>query len=109
MNKIGFKIFLASIGLLLLGLSAGQMPENTDIGSIEASDIGEKVTVEGNITSAYSTDSASFIELKDSTGKISAVSFSGKGFSASSALLVGRIDMYEGELQIVIDQASVLP
>ena len=109
MKNIGFKLFLASLGLLVLGLAAGQTPEKIDIGSIEASDIGEKIAVEGNITSSYSTDSASFLELKDSTGKISAVSFSGKGFSADSALVVGRVGMYEGNLQIVVDEASVLP
>lgn len=109
MKNIGSKLFLASLGLLILGLSAGQTPEKKSIENIEASDIGEKVTVQGNISSAYSTETASFIELEDSTGKISAVSFSGKGFSSGSALVVGRVDMYEGELQIVIEQASITP
>ncbi|WP_414837725.1 exodeoxyribonuclease VII large subunit [Candidatus Nanosalina sp. VS9-1] len=109
MKDIGLKLFLASTGLVILGFSAAQTPQTQKIGSIEASDIGEKVAVEGDISDVYSSGEAWFMEISDSTGSISGVSFSGSGFTSGQALLVGRVEMYDGDLQLVIEDASVAP
>ena len=106
MNKELF-LLLAGIGLFTLSILSIQPPEKVKISSIEASDIGAKVAVTGNTSIMYSTDEATFIEIEDKTGRIEAVSFSDfPGFEGSS-LVTGRVDLYQGQLQLIVDEASL--
>ena len=103
---ISFELLIASIGLLILSILSTQAPQEVDIDSIETSDIGEKVTVTGNVSNIYSTEEASFIKIKDKTGEIKGVSFNNfpalEGFSS----VTGRVDLYQGQLQLIVNDAS---
>lgn len=100
------ELLIASIGLLIISFLSTQPPQEVDIDSIETSDIGEKVTVTGNISKTYSTQETSFINIKDKTGEIKGVAFNNmpalKGFSS----VTGRVDLYKGQLQLIVNDAS---
>lgn len=99
-------LLFAGIGLFILSLISTQPAEEVNINSLEASNIGAKVAVTGNISTTYSTDEAVFMEIKDETGKIKGVSFNELPEFSGRSRVTGRVDLYQGELQLIVDEAG---
>lgn len=107
MKDIGLELFIAATGLLLLGIMATQTPEEKDIEDLDASDIGAKVNLEGNITDMQRTENAIFMELEGETGDIPLVYFEEGDVGEGPSTVSGRVDLYQGNLQIIVEQASL--
>jgi exonuclease VII large subunit len=110
--KPGFPhiLFFASIGIFLLAAAGSTPPEESSIASLEKPDAGEKVTIQAEVVGASGRDTA-FLEIEDETSNISAVHFEpGKTYSrGDTVLLTGRVGIYEGDLQVVIGESSIIP
>ena len=100
------ELLIASIGLLIISFLSTQPPQEVDIDSIETSDIGEKVTVTGNISKTYSTQEISFINIKDKTGEIKGVAFNNMPALEGFSSVTGRVDLYKGQLQLIVNDVS---
>jgi|GEM_PF-1367153 len=100
------ELLLAGIGLLILSISSIQPAQEVNIDSIQTSDIGDKVTVKGNISNIYSSGEASFINIRDETGEIEGVVFSEFPAVEGVSTVTGRIDLYQGQLQLIVNDAS---
>ena len=87
-------------------MASVQTPQAIDIGSIDASDIGAKVKVTGNISSIFSSEEASFYSIKDGKDSIEAVAFNSMPDIQGFSTVTGRVDLYQGELQLIIDDAG---
>lgn len=77
-------------------------PEKVGIESIDETDLGNSVTVEGNVSLEHSTGNADFLKIRDATGSIRAVDFEQRSIP-EKASVSGYVDVYEGELQIVVE------
>ena len=97
---------LAGVGLFLISIISVQPAEKVKIDSIKASDIGAKVTVTGNISKSYSTNGATFVEIKDNSGKIEGVAFNNLALFEGSSRVTGRVDLYQGQLQLIVEDAT---
>ncbi len=99
-------IFFAVIGLTLMYLSTLYLEaEKVEIGEIERAWAGKQIEVEGDITSFTESDGHVFITLEDSTGSIQVVDFDSELESDRGELLIeGRVDIYQGSLQIIADE-----
>jgi RecJ-like exonuclease len=96
-------LLLSVIGLVLLQFSTTVLrPEVIPVEDVESEDIGQTVRVEGTVQDFYSTDSATFFTLEDSTGELQIVSFNpveaGNGREVS---VLGNVELRNGELQLV--------
>lgn len=99
-------IILSIIGLGLIHLSQMYMePEKVSIDEIDETWIGRTVEITGSINVESKTGSAAFLNIQDSTGSIPAVDFEDREYP-DQASATGYIDMYEGRLQIVIENIS---
>lgn len=104
--KTSIYLLLASLCLLGLSVAGEGKPEEVAVLSLEPSDIGEKVYMEGTVVKAYSSPESAFLTVSDGTGNISVVSFDGRtSFNeGENVSLSGRVTMYEGELEVVADR-----
>lgn len=99
-------LFVASLGLLALSISGEKKPHKTNIGDINASDIGEKIYTEGEVTDFYSSYDSKFLNVSDGTGQISVTSFSSqKNFAEGEKIrFSGQVTLYRGELEIIAEK-----
>ncbi len=107
MKNIGLELLIAAVGLLILSASATQPPEETNVEEIDASDIGAKVTLEGNITDLQRVEDATFMQLEAETGDISLVYFEDRDIGEGPSRVTGRVDLYRGDLQVIVEHASL--
>lgn len=99
---------LAIIGLGIIYLSQSYLePQKTEIGDIDETLIGNSVAVNGSINSVSRTDNAVFAEIEDSTGSIQIVDFEAREMP-DKAYLSGYVDVYEGDVQIVVEEIEDL-
>lgn len=96
-------LLLSVLGLVLLQFSTTVLrPDVVPVEDVESEDIGQTVRVEGTVQDFYSTGSATFFTLEDSTGELQVVSFnpveSGNGQKVS---VMGNVELRNGELQLV--------
>lgn len=105
-----YLLLLASVGILILSVNATDTPGKSDIAELDKGDTGKKVALEAEIIEVSGRETA-FLELKDETGSISAVHFdTRKRYRAGDRLLLtGRVGIHEGELQVVIEESSIIP
>ncbi|QGA79936.1 OB-fold nucleic acid binding domain-containing protein [Candidatus Nanohalobium constans] len=96
-------LFLSVLGLGILQFSTAHLkPDVTDINSVDSSKVGQIVKVKGNVSGFYSTGSASFFTLTDSTDKIQVTSFNQPEVSSGDTITVlGKAELHQGSLQIV--------
>lgn len=106
MKGVGLELFVASIGLFILALASVQAPEERSIDSVDASDIGEKITLEGEVRGLHSTEDAAFAELEEGTGSIHLVAFEDDMLREGSLTVSGRVDLYQGDIQLIVEEAS---
>jgi DNA/RNA endonuclease YhcR with UshA esterase domain len=104
--KTSAYLMMASLFLLALAVAGTEKPGKASVSSIEPSDIGEKVRLDGEVVEAYSSRDSAFLTVSDGTGNISVVSFDGRTFfeEGEEVSLSGRVTMYEGELEVVADE-----
>ena len=96
-------LLLSVIGLVLLQFSTTVLrPEVVPVEDVESEDIGQTVRVEGAVQDFYSTDSATFFTLEDSTGEIQVVSFNPvETVNGREVSVLGNVEMRNGEIQLV--------
>jgi len=94
---------LSVIGLAILQVSTTYLkPEVSEIQSVDSSKVGETLKLEGNVTGFYSTRSASFFTLKDSTGEVQIVSFNSPELrNGQNVTVLGQVELMKGNLQVV--------
>lgn len=104
--KTSAYLMMASLSLLALAVAGTGKPGKASVSSIEPSDIGEKVRLEGEVVEAYSSQDSAFLTVSDGTGNISVVSFDGRTFfeEGEEVSFSGRVTLYEGELEVVADE-----
>lgn len=102
-------IVLAVIGLGTIYLSQSFiLPEEVDIGGIDETWIGNSVSVNGTVSSVYSSNGAVFLTVEDDSGSITVVDFDGSRYSEGSPVKVkGYIEVYQGELEIIADEIKL--
>ena len=94
------------VGLIALFLITELMQtEMTRTTDITDSMVGKEVSISGRVKSAYQKDSNLFLTIEDSYGTIKAVWFDAKKTleKNSTVKLTGRINKYNGELEIIIE------
>jgi len=70
------------------------------INEITKSDIGLKVSVQGELKLNYQKEKLTLLELKDDTGKIDVVFFETIPIKGNKAKIIGTVNLYQGKLQI---------
>ena len=95
-------ILLSLTGLVIMYLGSSYLaPERTSIEDINQERIGENVRILGNVTSSYSTESATFLTVEDSTGSISVVDFESGDYREGEKLeVIGGVEMHRGDIQV---------
>ena len=101
-------LIVASTFLLLLSVSSHEQIKGTEIHNIQPQDIGEKVKIRGTVVSFNKYGSTTIMTISDNTGSLKAVSFdSNKKFSTGQRIEArGKVTMYKGKLEVVIDSVS---
>ena len=99
------------IGLFVLLLFANfAQPPQLSIADLEQN-VGKIVSVSANVSSIdYKADTV-FLKLRDSTGEISAVYFGNPKYeiiSGDSIAVKGKVQLYKGDLEIVIQDLACL-
>ncbi|MFB6100836.1 MAG: exodeoxyribonuclease VII large subunit [Candidatus Nanohalobium sp.] len=106
MNRENFArlcILVSAVGLGIMYFSTQFMrPEKVAVSEVSRSDIGRSLRVEGEVTGFYTTDSASFFQLKSGNSSIMVVDFQKRRFSGGETVVVtGKVDLYRGSLELV--------
>ena len=106
MNRERFARFCLEVSVLGLLVMYGSTlyfsPEKVSPGDISREDMGETVSVVGNVSGFYSAGSASFFTLESSSGSVSVVDFEGRSLPDGRTVEVtGRVDLHEGDVQLV--------
>ncbi|MFC7201943.1 DHH family phosphoesterase [Haloferax namakaokahaiae] len=93
---------------------ATELPERVSLGVI-GDHVGDRVTVEGTITSARQTGGPTVFELRDETGVVDCAAFVEAGVRAypevdvdDNVRIVGEVERRRGELQIETEDLTVL-
>ena len=103
-------VFFGIIGLTLIYFSTLYLEaEESSIGSIERDQAGSHVKIEGKVVSLFESDNHKFFDLNDSTGEISVVDFDSEQEinQGDEVLVKGRVDIYQGDLQVISDILEV--
>ena len=99
-------LLLSIIGLGILYLSTSYLkPETINIEQVDSSKAGETVKIQGQVQGFYSTKSASFFTLKDSTGKIQVIDFNAGKYNGNVTVL-GTAELRNGQIQIVASEIN---
>ncbi|MEK6872197.1 MAG: OB-fold nucleic acid binding domain-containing protein [Nanoarchaeota archaeon] len=115
-TKITLTISLLGI-LLLLILANILEPPHKNLGEITQKDINKKIMVEGKIIKikTYKTATDEFVQsltLKDASGVRQIVLFNAKNDNMlkekNSAKIIGRVNLYKKEIQIVAEKIIVI-
>ena len=114
MNILKISIIVSIVGLVsLFFLSRLFTEELTEISELK---IGQMERISGMVTSVYvSRDSHVFLKVADNTGEITVVAFKNSNIDEAYDLeigeevsVLGRVDEYEGELEIIAKEIKPL-
>lgn len=114
MDILKISILVSVVGVVLLFLiSAVFTEELTEISELK---IGQMERISGMVTSVYvSRDSHVFLKVADNTGEITVVAFKNSNIDEAYDLelgeevsVLGRVDEYEGELEIIAKEIKPL-
>lgn len=97
-------VFLSVIGLTLMYASSLYLePETVEIENIDESQAGEVLAIKGTAVNVTSTGSNLFMDVKGSTGNIMVVNFDSEASISEGASIsvIGNVELYEGELEII--------
>ncbi len=94
-------IVLSIIGLGIIHLSHSYIqPDEVKIDRIDETWMGNTVKISGNVENYVKTENAAFFTLENSSNTISVTDFESRNIS-DQATVTGRVDIYQGDLQIV--------
>lgn len=97
-------------GILALAALASQVEARpAKISELDESWLGTPVKLNAKVVSASQGKGMLFLELYDGTGKIRAVSFSPEEAGVTKggfATFEGKVQLYKGELELVIEKAE---
>jgi RecJ-like exonuclease len=107
MNILKISVVIAIVGIAALFLITKFSTENNI--SIEDLKIGQMERITGMVTSVYvSKDSHVFFKVADNTGEVTAVAFKNSNIDEAYELevgdevsVLGRVEEYKGELEII--------
>ncbi len=111
-EKIALIALLVSISgiLLLLAMAQAIEPKEMKIEEIKIENEGLYVKINAKVEEFSQRQGIAFMQLYDGTGKIKAIAFEaekfpelGKGMLAS---FEGKIQIYKGELELVVEKAE---
>ncbi|MFB6115291.1 MAG: exodeoxyribonuclease VII large subunit [Candidatus Nanohalobium sp.] len=103
-------LIFSLIGLVLMYQAAGLEPRTVEINQVDRSMIGEKVTIHGTVENLSTNSNTLFFKLTANNTSITAISFRETLFirEGSKIKASGKITLYQGELEIVVNKAEVL-
>jgi len=106
-------LLAATTGIALLFLLAESFePKQVKIQDIGNADVGWPVRVNAKIESSYKTGNTLLMQVFDGTGRIKAVAFNVSDEKQAAlckscfASLEGKIQLYKGELEIVVESVE---
>lgn len=116
-SLLKLSLVTAVAGLLVLVFLLKTIGEAKEIAAIDEGDIGKELKVFGTISSVYvSKNENIFLKLADDSGEISVVVFKNMARKLNAQLLkkgdavevYGKIQEYEGELEIIPNEIRVI-
>ena len=106
-------LLAAITGIVLLFLLAESFePRQAKIGEIGNADVGWPVKINAKIESSYKTGNTLLMQVFDGTGRIKAVAFNVSSETQAAlckncfASLEGKVQLYKGELEIVVESVE---
>ncbi len=110
------KLYFLSVLFSVIGLgimyatSIYVEPPKVEVGSIDASWNGKPVILEGEVKDYSNVSSNIFIDLKDSTGRITVLMFeSSIRLSEGDRIrTVGNVELYRGKVEVIADNITQL-
>ncbi len=100
-------LILATVtGLLMLGITiVSAQPERVSPGEVDRSMLGKQIAVEGSVRELSRYQQHAFFKIDS----LNAVMFDYPGFIFNNETIVlkGRVDMYEGDLQVVGNEIEI--
>ena len=111
-ERIALVALLASItGIaLLFAMSEAIEPKEMKIGEIGFEEEGLQAKVNARIDSFSQRQGIAFMQLYDGTGKIKAIAFKAEKFpelkKGMLACFEGKIQIYKGELELVVEKVE---
>jgi len=109
-SLLRISLLLSLAGLAAMSLIASNMNiDKTAIGSITPGDIGRTLKACGEVENKFTSKNGhTFFSLNDNTGKIKVVIFNSTKteVKANQACVTGRIDLYQGEIEIITKEVK---
>lgn len=108
LNRLSLVVGICGV-IIILFWSFYAAPLEVSVGQITEQMLEESVVVEGRIDKSYFVKNVLIFELNDGTGKIKGIKFNPEGedfalIRKNNFLKVeGRVELYKGELEIVVD------
>ncbi len=108
-------LIISILGLLILTYAANVLePPITKIGNVNQNSLGSNVRVQGEITDVHKfTGGSAVIKVKDETGIIDvylpfrvASEMKTNLTEGKNADVIGSVEVYEGKLEIVVEEAG---
>jgi len=102
-------IILAVLGLGVIHISQSFIQtDRVEIGSIDRTWIGNSVSINGSISSVYSTNETVFLSVEDSSGSITVVDFDGANYSTGSDIeTTDYVKVCQNKLDIITDEIKL--
>lgn len=102
-------IILSIIGLGIIHISQSFIqPDKVEIDEIDETWIGNSVSINGTISSVYSSNETVFLTVEDDSGSITVVDFDRGNYSRGSEIEAkGYVEVYQSELEIVADEINL--
>lgn len=102
-------IVISLIGLFLMFFISNNMNiDSVKVNSVSFEDVGRNVKICGEVKNIFiSKNGHTFFKIKDETGELKSIIFNSTGISVNSKennCLIGKIDVYENELEIVVNE-----
>lgn len=107
MLKIALCLSLIGMFLLIMIVQFSE-PQQTKV-ILVGDNIGKQVLISGEVTRATQKEDASFLTITDKTASIKVVAFGPveKLEKGTFVEVVGRVEIYEDELEIVAEQITI--
>ncbi len=101
-------VVMGAVGLLAVyGSSMYITLEPVQIREIQESWTGRTVLIQGEIQNLSTSSGNSFFDISQGDNTIMAVDFdSSRDYSEGEANITGHIDIYEGELEVIVDRVE---
>lgn len=113
-----FCAILVVIGIIgLFVITTFSTPTSLAISSIDENSVGQIVSISGIVTSYYTSNGHVFMDVDDTTGSIKVVMFEDDAENNpwtydvrkdDEIIINGKIQLYEGELEIIANSVDIV-